>query len=101
MVVNAVNIDDVFSPAKSFNTFGDVVSVIVTNAFVLAGLLSFILLIFGGFNVIVAAGDSKKLEQGRGAIVGAVVGLLVVVGSFWIVQIIEVLTGVKILKPGI
>lgn len=99
----AVNIGDpkVFSPAGSFKTFGDVVSVVVSNAFVLAGVISFVLLVFGGFSMIGASGDSKKLEGGRQAITGAITGLLVVMGSFWIVQIIEVLTGIKILKPGI
>ncbi len=99
----AVQLSDpnVFSPADSFKTLGSVVNVIVANAFVLAGLISFVLLIFGGFSVIVAGGDSKKLETGKNAIMGAVIGLIVVVGSFWIVQIVETITGVKILKPGI
>ena len=99
----AVNLGDpsVFSPAGSFKTLGSVVNVIVSNSFVLAGLISFVLLIFGGFSVIVAGGDSKRLEQGKGAIVGAIIGLVVVMGSFWIVQIVELVTGVKILKSGI
>ena len=89
------------SPAPQIGTFGDLVSVIVKNAFVLAGVISFILLIFGGFQVIVGAGDPKKLEKGRGAIIGAVIGLLLVFGSFWIIQIIEIVTGKAILTPGI
>ena len=89
------------SPAPQIGTFGDLVSVIVKNAFVLAGVISFILLIFGGFGIIVAAGDSKKLESSRGRIVGAVAGLIIVVTSFWIVQILEKVTGLKLLSPGI
>lgn len=97
-----VTIDkDLFSPAKYFFTFGDFVNVVIKNAFVLAGLISFVLLIFGGFNVIVSAGsgDTKKLEQGKQAIVGAVTGLLIIVTSVWIIQIIEKITGVPLLKP--
>lgn len=89
------------SPAKSLTSFGVLTNIIVKNAFVFAGIISFILLIFGGFQVIVAAGDTKKLEKGRGAIVGAVIGLLLVVGSFWIVQIVSIVTGVDILNPKI
>lgn len=89
------------APSQSINTYGDLVNVIVRNAFVFAGIISFLLLIFGSFQVIVAAGDTKKMETGRNAITGAIVGLLLVVGSFWIVQIIEVVTGTKILSPGI
>jgi hypothetical protein len=89
------------APSQSVSSFGILVNAIVRNAFVFAGIVSFLFLIFGGFQVIVSAGDPKKTEQGRNAIKGAVIGLLLVVGSFWIVQIIEVVTGAKILNPGI
>lgn len=89
----------ILAPSPSVDTFGKLVSVVVKNAFVLAGIISFLLLIFGGFQVIVGAGDTKKLEQGRQAIVGAVVGLLLVVSSFWIVQIVERITGLPLLSP--
>jgi hypothetical protein len=96
----AVNLNDpaVFSPSQNFTTFGDVVSVVVRNAFVLAGLISFVLVILGGFNIIVSAGNTKKAESGKNAVTGAVIGLLVVVGSFWIIQIISRLTGIPLLQ---
>lgn len=75
-----------------------VVTAVVKNAFVLAGVISFILLIFGGFNVIVAAGDAKKAQQGKAAITGAVTGLLLVLGSYLLVQILDVLTGRTIFR---
>lgn len=99
--VYAVEISKSFSPAGTFTTFGVLLNVIVKNAFMLAGVISFILLIFGGFGVIVGAGsgDTKKLESGRKAITGAVTGLIVVALSVWIVQIIEKITGLSILNP--
>ena len=96
-VLALVNINDVFTPAKNFNTIGSLVSVITQNAFVLAGIIAFVLLIFGGFGVIVSAGDSKKLEDGKKAITGAVIGLIIIVASFWIIQIIETLSGLTLL----
>lgn len=93
----AVDIKDAFGQGfannKPFDNLGDIVSVIAQNAFVLAGIIAFVLLIFGGFGVIVSAGDSKKLEEGKKAITGAVVGLILIVASYWIIQIIETLTG--------
>ena len=93
-----VKIDDAFAPAKNFSKIGDLVSVIVQNAFVLAGVIAFVLEIVAGFGMIAAAGsgDSKKMESGKKAITGAVLGLIIVIASFWIVQVIEVMTG----KPG-
>jgi len=99
----AVNIGDsnVFSPAGSFKTFGDLVNVIIKNAFMFAGVITFVLLIFGGFGFIVGAGsgDTKKMEQAQKTITGAVVGLLLVVSSYWIIQILEKITGVSLLAP--
>ncbi|MEK7065644.1 MAG: hypothetical protein AAB961_01505 [Patescibacteria group bacterium] len=99
-VYAAVDIQSVFGPANAFGTFGELVTVIVKNAFVIAGVIAFLLLVFGAFTIIMGAGagDTKQLEKGRQAIVGAVTGLIIVVGSFWIVQIVEKLTGVPLLK---
>lgn len=89
------------APNPNLTTYGMVVSTIVKNAFMLAGVISFILLIFGGFQVIVSAGDTKKSEQGKAAMTGAVTGLLLVFGSYLIVQIIHVLTGIDILNSSL
>lgn len=96
-----VIIKEVFTPAESFETFGDLVTVIVKNAFVIAGVIAFLLLVFGAFTIIIGAGagDTKQLEKGKQAITGAVIGLIVVIGSFWIVQILETLTGISLLGP--
>lgn len=99
-IVFAENIQNL-APNPNLTTYGMLVSAIVKNAFVLAGVTSFILLIFGGFQVIVSAGDAKKAEHGKAAMTGAVTGLLLVFGSFLIVQVIHVLTGINILDSGV
>ena len=99
-MVYAVDIKSVFAPAATFSSFGSIVSVVVKNAFVLAGIISFVLLIVGGLGIIMSAGsgDTKQLEQGKKAVTGAVVGLIVVVTSVLIVQIIATVTGSDALK---
>lgn len=97
----AVDLKD-YAPS-AFTSWGQLTTVIVGNAFVLAGLISFVLLVFGGFKVIISAGsgDSKSLEQGKQTITYAVIGLILVVASYWIVQLIGDLTGVNLLNvPG-
>jgi len=98
--VFAVDISSVFAPAKTFPTFGSLVTVVVKNAFVLAGIISFILLIVGGLGVIMSAGsgDSKQMEQAKKSVTGAVTGLIIVVTSVLIVQVIATLTGSAVLK---
>jgi len=93
-----VPISSAFQPAQSFDTIGSFVSVIVKNAFMLAGVIAFVLLVLGGFGIIVGAGgDPKQMEKGKQTVTGAVIGLLVVIGSFWIVQLIQYLTGTQLL----
>lgn len=100
-MVYAVDISQEFQPATRFGTVGELVSVLLSNAYVLAGLLLFILLIFGGFTLIMGAGggDPQKAEQGKKAVTAAVVGFLIIFLSYWIMKIIETVTGVQILNP--
>ena len=94
-----VNIKEIFAPANTFPTFGSLVSVLLKNSLVFAGILLFFLLIFGGFGVITAAGgDAKKLEQGKKAITAAITGLLLIIAAYWIIEIIQTITGVNMLN---
>ena len=97
MVFAQESIENLFQPAQNFQKLGDIVSVVVQNAFVLAGVLAFALLVFAGFGMITAAGsgDTKKMESGKKAISAAVIGLILIISSFWIIQVLETLTGLQ------
>lgn len=99
MTVYAVDIKQIFTPATSFPTIGSLVNVLLKNSLVIAGIIALALLIFGGFGVIVSAGegDTKKLEQSQQTIVSAITGLIIIVSAVWIIQIIEKITGIKLL----
>lgn len=99
-MVYAVDIKTIFAPASTFNDFGSIVTIIVKNAVVFAGIISFILLIIGGFGVIMGtgSGDAKQTNQGKNAITGAIIGLLIIVLSVLIVQVIATITGSPMLK---
>ncbi len=88
-----------FAPAKTFGTIGSFIGVITQNIFTIAGLITLILLIFGGFSYIVSAGsgDAKQLEKGKKAITSALIGLVLIFCSFWIIQLLEIVLGIKIL----
>jgi len=93
---------DEFNPVPDINSFGDIVNIIVFNAFALGAIITFVLLVVGGIGVIMSAGagDSKQLEKGKKTITGAVVGFIIIVTSYWVVQMIEYITGITLLsKP--
>jgi hypothetical protein len=87
------------SPAPEIKNIGTLVNIILRNAFVIAGILALILLIFGGFSFIMSAGsgDAKGMEKGKQAITGAFIGLILIVLSASIVSLIGVLTGQQLL----
>lgn len=89
------------SSAEIFKSPGALISVLLKNVYVLAGILLFVLLIFGGISIIMGAGsgDTKKTGQGQKAVTSALVGFLIIFASYWIIQIIGKITGVNILNP--
>lgn len=92
------------APVSSvFPTVGTFINVLVKNSLTLAGIIFLILLLVGGLTFIINAGngDAKKAAQGQQTLTTALIGFLVVFLSFFIVQIIEVITGVNILNSGL
>ena len=77
------------------------ISIILKNVYTLAGILLLVLLIFGGLSIIMGAGggDAKKAAQGKKTATAAIVGFLVIFGSYWIIRIVETITGVRIFNP--
>ncbi len=75
------------------------VNVILRNSIVFAGILATCFLIYGGVTYIMGAGteDPKELQKAKTTITEAVIGLLIVISVYFILQIIQVLTGAKIL----
>lgn len=86
----------------AYQTLGGFISVILPNAYILAGIIVFGLLLFGGLGVIMGAGqdDPEKVQKGQKAITAALIGFLVIFGSYWLIQIISTITGLEILKGG-
>lgn len=87
--------------AAGYSSLGKLISAILPNVYIIAGIILFILLIGGGFMFIVGAGSDnpEQAKKGRQAITAALAGFGVIFASYWIIQIIETVTGVKILNP--
>lgn len=88
---DSTNVSDVYdSPAF-------LVNLIVGNVFVVAGIIFFLMLIYGGFKFIM--GSKKGAEEAKNIIQTALIGFVIMFASYWILQIVGLLTGVEI--PGI
>lgn len=69
---------------------------ILPNVYVAAGLIIFFMILWGGFTIVTGGGDSHKIQEGQKVITSAIIGLVVVFASFWIIQLIQVITGIQI-----
>lgn len=89
--------------APQFQSVGSLISILLKNVYTLAGVLLFVLLIFGGISIILGAGqnDPKRAAQGKKTVTAALTGFIVVFASYWIIQLIQFITGVNILNSGL
>ncbi len=76
------------------------VSAIVTSAISIAGIILLFLLIGGGIGMIAGAGksDPQSIEKGKKAATSALIGFIVVFCAYWIVKLIESITGLSLIS---
>lgn len=76
------------------------VSAILTGAISIAGIVLLFLLIAGGIGIIAGAGksDPKAVETGKKTATSALIGFIVVFTAYWIVKLIESITGLSLIS---
>jgi len=67
---------------------GGLISNIITILFIVAVLLAIGFLVYGGIKWITSGGDKGKVEAARGTIVAALVGLVLVFLSYFIINLV-------------
>lgn len=93
-----VEIEKTYPLAKNFPDLGTLISLLLKNVFVLAGLIFFFVLIFSGLKYILSGGNKENIQKAGAGITNALMGIIIIFVSYWIVVIIEKLTGVIILN---
>jgi len=83
----------------SFDNIGTLLGNIIIAAMVISGLMVFFYLIMGGIQYISSGGDKAQAEAARDKITYALIGLVIVIGSFAIIKLIEQFFGLSILNP--
>ena len=93
--------NDGVTGVPEFNEVGKLVSAWLPNVYVVSGIVLFFLVLLGGFSMVMNAGNQEKIQQGQKVLTSALIGFGILFGSYWIIQIIQVLTGVPILGSGL
>lgn len=71
-----------------------VIKDVITAALVFAGLVALILIIYSGIRYISSRGDPTKVEGAKKTLTYAIIGLVVIFLSFFIVNLISQITGI-------
>jgi len=91
------HIDDPEGFEFTNKTLGDVITALLPYIFVLAGLLLFGLLIWGGFGLLTSAGNPDKVKSAQAKLTNAIIGFIIIFAAFWLVQILQIMFGITIL----
>ncbi|MBT3249691.1 MAG: hypothetical protein HN846_03365 [Candidatus Pacebacteria bacterium] len=76
-----------------YGTPSVLVNVVVRNLFVLGGIILFLMILLAGFKF--AMSPTKAKEDAKNIAQGAGIGFLVMFSAYWIIQILEILTGIE------
>lgn len=76
------------NPAGAEGKVKDIVKTVINILSLIVGIISVIMVIVGGFNYILSAGDSGKVSTAKNTIIYALVGLVIVALAQVIVQFV-------------
>ena len=85
-----------FSPAGRFADFGELATAIVTILISFAGALSIIFIVIAGIKFVTSSGDEKKLASASSTLTYAIIGLVVTILAFVILQIVQRFIGANV-----
>ncbi|MBI2587193.1 hypothetical protein HYW29_00035 [Candidatus Amesbacteria bacterium] len=89
---------------KNINSVGALVSTLLPNIIIAAGVIFFILMVLGAFGLIVSAGreaNPQMTAKAKAAVTSGFVGFLIIVTAYFILQLVQTATGVNLTNPNL
>jgi hypothetical protein len=83
--------------ADRFGSPAQLINVLLPNIFAIASLMVFIFIVGAGLKIVMNPDSKKGTEDGKKAITYGIGGFLLLFAAYWIVQLIQYVTGVTIL----
>lgn len=79
----------------------NLISTILPNLYVIAGLILLAYFVFAGVVQIASANNPQQADKGKTAATNALIGFLIIFGSYWLIQLVQYITGIPILGSNI
>jgi len=97
--LNSLNPINIGSGSADLKTPGGIISrALKFFIFPIAGIILFVVLILGGFQMLAGANNSKSLDEGKQRITTAIIGFILLFAAYWIAQLLEIIFGIRILS---
>lgn len=93
-----IYIKDLLDPKWGISApLGKFITGLLPYLFIFGGLIMFVMLIVGGFEILTSVGNEEKFAGGVARIKNALIGFLLLFGVFWLAQIAQVIFKIQIL----
>lgn len=80
-----------------FTTPRGIISAMLPFLFTFAGIILFIMILWGGFEMLTGAQDPKQQEAGKQRITAGIIGFLLIFSAYWLAQLLQTIFGISIL----
>ncbi len=96
VVPNLNSLTQKVAPDLADKKLGEIVYNVVSDYILpAAGIVLFMYILFGAFEVMTSAGNPKSIASGKGKITNAVLGFAIIFVAYWLVQIIATAFGLQ------
>ncbi len=75
-------------------TIGEIINRVLLVVIPLAGIILFLILVWGGYDFMLSGGNAEKVKKGRAKITAALVGFFLLVTSYLAARIISQIFGI-------
>lgn len=71
---------------------------VLSVALTVLGIVGFIMIIYAAFNMMIMGGNSQATEKSKNTITFAIIGVILALSSFIIINLISSFTGIEVIK---
>jgi hypothetical protein len=94
---NCLEYKSIKESGECFDSIGSFITCVLPNIYIVASIILLIILTGAGLVYLFSAGNTEKQAESSKAIGATLLGFVILFASYWIIQIIQVILGVKIL----
>lgn len=81
-------------PLKGINSLGDLINLALSFLVPLAGIILFLVIVWGGYDILMSSGNADKVQKGQQKITAGIIGFVLLTASYFIAKLLGFIFGV-------